>query len=94
MQKIGQVMNPRDDNNWMIPRPGTKRRQVYDALVAGKKAGEIMRDLGLSRAAYNSHRHFITSWANANVNSYAVKHRDIRIRTFRLVGSEFVEVHG
>lgn len=62
-------MNPRDGQNWMIPRPGTKRRRIYDALVSGKRAGEIMRDLGLSRPAYNSHRYFITSWANANASA-------------------------
>lgn len=92
MQKLGQVMNARDERNWMIPRPGTIRRKVYDALVAGKRAGEIMSELGLSRKAYDSHRHFITSWANANRNSYAVKHPTVR--TLRRVGDNFVEIHG
>ncbi len=87
MQRLGQVMNPRDERNWMIPRPNTKRRQVYDLLVAGKKAGEIMKELNLTRPAYNSHRHFITCWEKANKSSYAV-------RTFRRVGDEFVEAHG
>lgn len=76
------VMNPRDERNWMIPRPGTVRRKVYDLLVAGKKTGEIMRELNLTRPAYNSHRHFITSWEKANS----------AVRTFRREGDEFVEV--
>lgn len=92
MRKLGQVMNPRDERNWMVPRPNTKRRQVYDALLAGKKAGEIMSDLGLSRKAYDNHRYFITAWAKANRNSYAVKHSGIR--TFRRQGNVFVEVYG
>jgi len=83
-------MNPRDERNWMIPRTGTKRRQVYDAIVAGNRAGNIMRELGLSRGAYNSHRHFITSWEKANKSAYDVKHRGVR--TFRREGDEFVEV--
>jgi DNA-binding CsgD family transcriptional regulator len=92
MQKLGQVMNPRDVRGWMIPRPNTKRRQVYDRLVAGKKAGEIMQELGLSRPAFNSHRYFITSSAKANRSSYVVKNQIVR--TLRRVGDEFVEVHG
>lgn len=88
MQKLGQIMNPRDERGWMIPRPNTKRRQVYDALKAGKRPIEIMKEMHLSRPAFNSHRHFITSWEKANRSSYAV-----RIRTFRRVGDEFVEVH-
>lgn len=66
MQQLGQLMNPRDERGWMVPREGTKRRQIYDALVAGKRAGEIMREMGMGRKAYNSHRYFITCWENAN----------------------------
>jgi hypothetical protein len=88
---MGQIMNPRDERNWMIPRAGTKRRKVYDALVAGKKAGEIMKDMNLTRGAFNAHRRFITSWQKANHEAYAVKNG---LRTFRRVGNEFVEVHG
>lgn len=73
MQQLGQIMNPRDERNWMIPRPNTKRRRVYDALASGKRAGEIMNELGLTRSAYYNHRYFITSWANANASSYANK---------------------
>jgi hypothetical protein len=75
MQQLGQVMNPRDERGWMIPRPNTKRRKVYDALVAGKRAGEIMRELGMKRKTYGSHRLFITSWENANRLAYEGKHR-------------------
>ena len=89
MQQLGQTMNPRDERNWMVPRPNTKRRKVYDAIRAGKRAGEIMKETGLSRKAYNSHRYHITAWENANRISYAVK-------TFKRVetedGPEFVEV--
>ena len=91
MRKPGEIMNPRDEQGWMIPRSGTKRRKVYDALKAGKRAGEIMKEFGLSRPAYNSHRHFIVRTENANRHSYAVKHPGIR--TFRRVGDEFVEVN-
>jgi FixJ family two-component response regulator len=89
MRQLGQLMNPRDGRNWMIPRPNTKRRQVYDLLVAGKRAGEIMKELNLSRKTYDSHRYFITSWESANRNSYAVKNAD-RVVTLRRVGNEFV----
>ena len=81
MQKLGQLMNPRDERNWMIPRPNTKRRQVYDRLVAGKKASEIMAELNLSRPAYNSHRHFITCWEKANISNYIQKNADRYVRT-------------
>lgn len=90
MQQLGQLMNPRDERGWMIPRPNTVRRKVYDALVAGKKAGDIMSDLGLKKAAYDNHRFFITSWENANRKSYANKNPEIR--TLRRVGNEFMEV--
>jgi FixJ family two-component response regulator len=83
MRHLGQLMNPRDERNWMIPRPNTKRRQVYDLLVAGKRAGEIMKELNLTRPAYNSHRHFITCWEKANNLSYAVKNADRFVRTVR-----------
>jgi hypothetical protein len=75
VQRLGQVMNPRDERGWMIPRPGTKRRKVYDALVAGKKAGEIMKELGLHRKAYSSHQYFIAHTENANAIHYAGKNR-------------------
>lgn len=91
MQKLGQLMNPRDERGWMIPRQNTKRRQVYDALKAGKRPIEIMKELNLSRPAFNSHRHFITS-EKANAAAYAVKMGIMR--TYRRVGNEFVEVHG
>jgi hypothetical protein len=84
MQQLGQIMNPRDERGWMIPRPNTKRRQVYDALVSGKRAGEIMKELNLSRPAYNSHRYFITSWANANLGSYIQKNADRYVRTISI----------
>lgn len=90
MQKLGQIMNPRDARGWMIPRIGTKRRKVYDMLVDGRKPSEIMGVLDLSRPAFNSHRHFITSPVKANRSSYAVK---TGIRTLVRVGDEFVEVH-
>jgi len=75
MQKLGQIMNPRDERGWMIPRPNTKRRQVYEALVEGRKAGQTIKAMGLTRKAYDNHRHFIVSWAKANASSYANKTR-------------------
>jgi hypothetical protein len=68
-------MNPRDERGWMIPRPGTKRRKVYDLLLAGKPASEIMWELDMKRKAYGSHRLFITSWERANRTAYEGKHR-------------------
>lgn len=53
----GQLMNPRDCRGWMIPREGTKRRAVYDALCAGLSRV----DLGLSKAAWDQHRRCIVS---------------------------------
>lgn len=85
MQRLGQIMNRRDERNWMVPRQGTVRRKVYEALIAGKPAGLIMKELGLSRASYNSHRHCIVSWECANRNSY-------KVRTFRRYGDTFMEV--
>jgi hypothetical protein len=75
VRQLGHLMNPRDERNWMIPREGTQRRRIYDALVSGKRAGLIMQELGLSRRTYNSERYFITSWAKANARAYAVKNR-------------------
>jgi hypothetical protein len=75
MQQLGSTMNPRDERGWMIPRPGTKRRKVYNALVEGKKAGEIMKELGLHRKAYSSHQYFIANTARANAGRYARDHR-------------------
>jgi FixJ family two-component response regulator len=75
MRQLGQTMNPRDERGWMIPRPGTKRRQVYDALIAGTKAGKTILAMGLTRKAYDNHRHFIMSWQKANASNYAVKNR-------------------
>jgi hypothetical protein len=44
-------------------------------LVAGKKAGEIMRELGMSRKAYSSHQNIISRWEITNRLSYEGKHR-------------------
>jgi FixJ family two-component response regulator len=89
MQRLGQTMNPRDQRNWMIPRPNTKRRQVYDMLVAGKRAGEIMKELNLTKPAFDSHRYFIARWESANRSSYAVKNAH-RVVTLVRVGNEFL----
>lgn len=32
---------PRDENGWRIPKDGTRRREVYDLLKAGKSRREI-----------------------------------------------------
>jgi FixJ family two-component response regulator len=73
MNQVGQTMNPRDERGWMIPRPGTKRRQVYDALVEDRPTDFVMWELELTRKAYYNHRHFIMSWVKANASSYANK---------------------
>ncbi len=75
MQQLGQPMNPRDERGWMIPRPGTKRRRVYDLLSAGKPASEIMWELELSRKAYSNHQWFIANSEKANAAAYAVRRK-------------------
>lgn len=75
MRQLGQIMNPRDERGWMVPREGTKRRQVYDALVMGRRASEIMQLARLGRAAYDNHRYFIMHWEKANKIAYAVRGR-------------------
>ena len=92
--QLGQIMNPRDEHNWMIPRPGTKRRQVYDLLIAGKRAGEIMKELNLTRRAYSDHQQRIACWQKADRTGYAARRyaakSSVRVRTLVRVGNEFV----
>jgi hypothetical protein len=76
MQQLGQPMNPRDDRGWMIPRPGTKRRQIYDALVRGDPPYKIMWDMGfMPRGTFNNHVYFITKPEKANRIAYEARNR-------------------
>jgi FixJ family two-component response regulator len=61
-RKVGELQNQRDERGWMIPRAGTRRRAVYDALVAGGCASEICATLSLSRRAFDSHKAYIARW--------------------------------
>ena len=56
-RKIGQIVNPRDERGWMIPKPGTVRRAVYNALVAGLSQVE-----GLNMDAFYTHKQAIVGW--------------------------------
>lgn len=58
-RKQGQLTNPRDDRGWMIPKPGTIRRKVYDLLVAGRNQFEICGELGMSRVNFAVNKHYI-----------------------------------
>ena len=62
-RRPGQLANPRDANGWMIPRPGTRRRAVYDALCAGLSWVE----LGMCRHAFNTHKAYIVRWEKVHV---------------------------
>jgi hypothetical protein len=78
MQQLGQLMNPRDERGWMIPRPGTKRRQIYDAMVAGDRPLKIMWDMGfMPRGTFNNHRYAITKPDKSNAIKYAGKLRSM-----------------
>jgi hypothetical protein len=61
-RKIGQLQNERDERGWMIPRQGTRRRAVYDALVLGKDASEICGSLAMRREAFATHKAYIARW--------------------------------
>ncbi|MCK1541425.1 hypothetical protein IVB12_05390 [Bradyrhizobium sp. 179] len=61
-RKLGQLQNQRDERGWMIPREGTRRRAVYEALVAGKTASEICEALLMGRSAFATHKAYIVRW--------------------------------
>jgi len=56
-RKLGELQNPRDERGWMIPRPGTVRRKVYNALVSGLGWAE----LGMCRLRFSTHKQAIVS---------------------------------
>jgi hypothetical protein len=37
---------PRDERGWIIPKPGTRTRQIYDLLIEGKTSSEIRAIIG------------------------------------------------
>jgi DNA-binding NarL/FixJ family response regulator len=47
-RKIGAYLNERDERGWMIPAEGTKRRQIYECLVAGLSVKQISEKLSLN----------------------------------------------
>lgn len=65
-RKVGQLQNARDERGWMIPRAGTRRRAVYDALVAGVDAAEICASLSMGRRAFATHKASIVRWHKVN----------------------------
>lgn len=56
-RKPGQIVNPRDERGWMIPREGTVRRRVYDALCAGSNQID-----GMTQRAFSTHKANIVNW--------------------------------
>lgn len=52
---IGQLVNPRDERGWMIPRQGTIRRSVYNGLVLGLSLWELSEALEISHDAVEAH---------------------------------------
>lgn len=67
MRRPGQLQNPRDERNWMIPREGTIRRAVYDALTAGRSINEICASLEITRRACEAHKAYIVNWQKRHV---------------------------
>lgn len=63
-RQIGQTVNPRDERGWMVPRAGTIRRSVYDALVAGTSYRDVCQSLGISKWSYYGHRDYIMNTAH------------------------------
>jgi hypothetical protein len=61
-RKIGQLQNERDERGWMIPREGTRRRAVYDALILGKDATAICESLSMGLGAFATHKAYIARW--------------------------------
>lgn len=75
-RRIGQHVNKRDERGWMIPRPGTVRRRVYDLLIAGKDVGSIHKALGISYASCVMHKRNIEQADRANAQRYNMNHPD------------------
>lgn len=65
-RRIDQIVNPRDERGWKVPRPGTTRRAVYDGLVLGLSLRELADGLGLRYEAARSHKKSIVNWQNVN----------------------------
>jgi hypothetical protein len=61
-RKIGELQNERDERGWMIPREGTRRRAVYDGMIAGKDADVICESLSMRRTAFKAHAAYIARW--------------------------------
>ena len=76
-RKPGQLQNPRDARGWMIPREGTRRRAVYDALVAGNSPAEVCAALNMGKRAFDAHKAYIVRWAKVHVwrNAAAIEMR-------------------
>lgn len=61
-RKPGEIQNPRDERGWMVPREGTLRRRVYDAMVAGLPTQVASSKLGIPASHYRAYRQCIVSW--------------------------------
>lgn len=75
-RRLGQKVNARDERGWMIPRPGTVRRRVYDMMVNGNGAAKIHKALGISYASCIMHQQNITKSDRLNAQRYNVAHPD------------------
>lgn len=73
-RKLGQIVNPRDERGWMVPREGTTRRRVYDLMVQGKRGREIWVTLNISHTSYVTHRQNIIRTARLNAQRYNASH--------------------
>ena len=72
-RKIGALQNARDERGWMIPREGTLRRAIYDAMVANEGPAAVRQRLNLSGAAYAQHRSVIVNWGTINARRRAAE---------------------
>lgn len=61
-RKLGEFVNARDERGWMIPKEGTLRRRVYEAMRSGNPRRAICTALGISLDVYDAHRAYIVNW--------------------------------
>lgn len=72
--KVGRIVNPRDARGWRIPHEGTKRRLVYNAMVAGKSTRQIAGEMGISIPAVSMQKRAITQPDYVNAMGYEHNH--------------------
>lgn len=60
-RKVGMIVNLRDARGWQIPTAGSKRRQIYELIIAGERRSEICERVGISIRSYKRHRRYIVA---------------------------------